>query len=525
MPIDLKKIISNVIEEGFMEVPKKVLDPIVNYYIEKLKEFKTLGKSKVSKKFGRKEFKLDFSGTRYEKINNHAKHLTIDLSNGDKSWARGDGHIQLDFSDPMRSITEVIEHEILHIIQMALGVEVGTHQKYKDKASKQGIKYPEFHAGLPKKKHITRSQHPNPASRQQNTLYKITKGTPTSYYGNPLDKPRKWSNGKGYSAGTNLITQSGPVEPSIQGWGTKRTQHSSRPIELYTDLLSMIRNLQNSFQNVISRSELENKQEIYNSKEIRKKYLVAFINQQNEIDVENVKLRVFAAPVGEYVWKQFKKILPPKLYQDYLRLMYDAFVNKESPYKYEDVKKTMSEIAQIAADRVQKEIERIENQQYNERDFKFNRLPLAVESPYTYDYLPDMDDIIPNFYEEHPAFSGATIEGAENILWAFKPIDTTVEDMARILITTKLSQILKGFESLGKQCSEDIEKLEKYNSLEDAIKAGSDALPRTFWLRLKFDMEKIYLQALVNQNLAKVLSAKIDNVFYNARVVKAIRGE
>jgi hypothetical protein len=506
MSFDLKKLILNVLEEGFMEAPKTVMQPIIDYYFEKLKDFNRLGKQKVSKEFGTKTFELDFTGTRYEYLNEpNLKKIHVTLSNGYHSSASSTGNVLLDFSEPQRALSEVLEHEILHIIQMETGKSVSGNPKYQKKAKDKGFDKSEYHAGLPKKKHISRSQHPNPGLSGQRTLYKISKSDPTSYYGY---KPATRNN-RPYA------------------YSKKRIDHSSRPIELYTDLLSTIRNLQLGFQKEISKLSIspEEKEKLKNSVPLRKKYYSVFIKDKNFNDLrivewminrEPITLKVSTPHVGDGIWYKFKKNLPENLYKDFLRLSYDAFVNREAPFDYEEIVKKVRELDDAKKEGEKEKAEKEQNRKekgivdlkfYTKfgNDSPYPTTPLA-KNDYDRDYfLPNTDDIDKKFYDKF--FKGARGEAAESILeYLFGANSREKKGDYWIILPTSRTKIIKGFQDLKKGRNEFYWFGEPDNE-EDKNKI------KLFYDKLKEKLKKIYVSALFNKEQSGYLENMIDGAY------------
>jgi hypothetical protein len=506
MSFDLKKIILNVLEEGFMEVPKKVMQPIIDYYFEKLREFNRLGKQKVSKEFGTKTFELDFTGTGYEYLNRpNPRKIYVTLSNGYQSYAMSTGKVMLDFSEPERALTEVLEHEILHIIQMETGKDISKNPRYEQKAKDKGFDKSEYHAGLPKRKHIKRSQYPNPTFHgTQRTLYKITKGDPTSYYGfKPVTK-----NNKPY------------------GYSKKRVEHSSRPIELYTDLLSTIRNLQLAFQKEISDLSIspKEKEKLKNSVPLRKKYYSVFIKDKNFNDIrvvawvvngEEIRLKVHTPYVGSDIWEKFKKNLPEKLYNDFLRLSYDAFVNREAPFDYEEIVKRVRELDTA---KKEGEKERTEKEQKRKEkgvvDLKFytrfgsETYPDSRLAKRNYDsdyFFPNTDDIDKNFYDKF--FRGNRGEASEEILYyRFGAKRIEKKDEYWMVLPSSRSKIIKGFQDL-KKARDEFYWFEELDNEKDKNKI------KLFYDKLKEKLKMTYVSALLNQEQKGYLENMIDSAY------------
>jgi hypothetical protein len=523
MSIDLKKIISNVVEEGFMEAPKKVIQPIIDYYLERLKEFRRLGREKMSQQFGDRNFELDFSDTPYEFLNSpRKKNLLVKLSNGSKSFASdGGGYIQLDFSDPLRGITDVTEHEILHVMQSGLKGHIEGKSSFQKHRSK--FKRPEGYGGLPKDKFVKRSTHPDPSHpNNPSTLFKITKDDPVAYGGYITKKVFKDDNiGRGGKiirdkSGRSRFVKAKPKkgEEKLKGYTGNRTKHQLRPVELYPDLLSSVRDLQVNFQKSILNLDVRDKKLMFNSKELRKKYLKAFIDQQKEIEVpsENgpVKIKVFNH-LAKWAFDKWKDKLPKSLYNDFLRLTYDAFVNRDAPFDYEELKTKIDEIITIDKEQQQakKEIQaqNLESGKLKASDFKFFKDSLREEYPD--DLFPIMDDIevdgkLRDFYDEK--FPSGRIEPAENILGGFgfqSPKYDRDDNNQGYFLTTKYSEIIKAFKGLKK----------------DRIQAeqGSDGydLPPEFYDKLKEDIKERYLNALRGEDRVRNAFIKDVDIAYS----------
>jgi len=473
MSIDLKKIISNVVEEGFMEAPKQVIQPIIDYYLERLKEFRRLGRKNMSQQFGHKRFDLDFSGTPYEYLNKPSKkNLLVKLSNGRKSFASdGGGYIQLDFSDPLRGITDVTEHEILHVMQSGIADHMKSKPSWEKAKSK--FKNPEARAGLPKEKFIRRSTHPEPRHpNNPSTLFKITKDDPVAYGGYIPRKVFKDDNmGRGGrwkrdSSGRTRFIKPKPKksQEKLFGYTGNRTKHHQlRPVELYPDLLSSVRDLQVNFQKSIINLDVREKKLMFNSKELRKKYLKAFIDQQKEIEVpsENgpVKIKVFNN-LAKWAFDKWKDKLPKPLYNDFLRLTYDAFVNRDAPFDYEELKTKIDEINTIDKEQKQAKqeetIKRVDSGKVKASDFKFSEYDLRQE--YADEFFPFMGKINvdgkeKDFYDAK--LPNGTTAAAEDILYQFlrNSTGTWNKDDTEFLgyfLIKNYSKIIKAFKGLRK---------------------------------------------------------------------------
>lgn len=113
-----------VLQEGYFNVPNRMLEPIKNDFIDVVRKKKT---------DVLKNYQLDFSNTSYDFLNELQPQPSVDVRFVDgKGKAKGSFHvtdkikmeknnsfIQIDYSSDKhgRILSDVIEHEILHFIQ------------------------------------------------------------------------------------------------------------------------------------------------------------------------------------------------------------------------------------------------------------------------------------------------------------------------------------------------------------------------------------------------------------------------
>ncbi len=276
-----------LLKEAF-QVPYNVIQPILDYYYESYKNFLKIGREKVTPKlFPEKNFKLDFSGTRYEFLNELKPNVNVYFLNNkhigstayfwelDKNKVNtfdktNTGNIYINFAarfEPMYYGT--IEHEVLHYLQYLI-------KKYKKIKKKKEDDY----GGLPSKKIIPSG-----------------------------------------------MTTRGKVKE-------KRTHHEYRPIEYYTNLMSAIRSLERTYEREMLKEPATYEKSIKDKKS-KKEFLEYTLkavrqNKGGTTDFYRVlsKIRNFS----------------PEIYKKYLQIIYKVFVEGEPAYNLADVKKLAQDI-------------------------------------------------------------------------------------------------------------------------------------------------------------------------------------
>ena len=139
-----------VLQEGYFHVPQKVYRHIIRDYYDILRVVKSQNIKRMTREsFPVKVYELDFSGTNFEFLNHlnpndESFHISPDwtpsikvrytssggswYNNSPRSFGEeskedrmlnrvGMGFIQIDLSDDIREVVDVIEHEILHYVQ------------------------------------------------------------------------------------------------------------------------------------------------------------------------------------------------------------------------------------------------------------------------------------------------------------------------------------------------------------------------------------------------------------------------
>jgi hypothetical protein len=124
-----------IIKEGYFHVPEKVLKDIKDFYIENAKKYIEEGGGKISmRKYPPKDFNLDFSGTNFEFLNSLNPSVTVYLTsrvsyfnwynheneNTMESFNHGNIYLQLNRHMLKGVLNQVIEHEIMHYIQLLM---------------------------------------------------------------------------------------------------------------------------------------------------------------------------------------------------------------------------------------------------------------------------------------------------------------------------------------------------------------------------------------------------------------------
>lgn len=286
----------HIIEEGFFHVPENILKPIKDFYIENYKKYLENGKGKISRRlYPPKDFKLDFTGTKFEFLNFRNPSITVYLTskgsfyhdlNHDKedtmnAFNHGNVYLQLNTSIFRRILYDTIEHEVMHYMQSLMK---NLHNEYG--------------AGFPNK-----------------NLW------------------RKDVNAQGFST---------------DGSGRTRVSHTQRPIEYYPDLLTVIRQLFQNYHDKIKRSP---DYHILIDNEKSKQYFFSqFLNAVNDSEYSG---EVFDKDLTIDTFRQFKKI-SPEFYKKILNIAYNAFVNGQPNFNPKQIEKDLRMIElNNAFDRIQ----------------------------------------------------------------------------------------------------------------------------------------------------------------------------
>jgi hypothetical protein len=270
-----------IIEEGFFHVPEKVLKDIKDFYIENYKQYLKNNRGKISRRlYPPKDFKLDFTGTKFEFLNFRNPSITVYLTskssyyhdyNHDKEdtmelYNHGNIYLQLNPNIFRRILMETIEHEVMHYIQSLMN---SLHNQYG--------------AGFPNKKLWRKNVDPH-----------------------------------GFS---------------LDGSGRTRVSHTQRPIEYYPDLLTAIRILFQDFYKRTKDYQFSEEEKI----EYKKNFFTSFLNAVN--NTENTS-NIFDEDLCINSFREFKKI-SPEFYKKMIKISYDAFVNGEPNFNPKEIEKKL----------------------------------------------------------------------------------------------------------------------------------------------------------------------------------------
>jgi len=413
-----------LLTEGLFHIPRHVYQDILDYYNESAKKVAENDIKRITDKtFPPKKFKIDLTGTRFEKLhelgdlyivvtfsmkfdvyfhthnkptkNNKVMKNTLFISNT--------GNINLDFSAPTQTNIHYIEHEMLHFIQYLI-------QKYKKlkkyKTSDIG--------GLPPKDVV-----------------------PT---GLNVD-------------GEKVDAQGVPLTG-------RQVYHTNRPVEFYPDLLSCIRQLQYEYYKH-PRERRPSKEDYFN-------------NFVKALKTPNSMLSVFA-----HISKIFNivKRNNPKLYKIYLKTAYNEFVNNEPNFDIDNIKqqqKELEELREISKEK-KKIADSIAHSNMSKLELLFNGKRSFTVDYYDRSKYSNMDD-------ENYAFSEEVFER----LPYTKRRESKKDGSEKYVISTKWKHLVKIFEKIKElKIVEKNKEWEKnynffaYNLLDDIIKHTVNLLDST----------------------------------------------
>ena len=279
-----------IIEEGYFHVPESILKPIKDFYIENYKQYLENGKGKISRRlYPPKHFELDFSGTRFEKLNDRKPSIVVyitskrsyyydynhDMIDTMFLYNQGNIYLQLNPNVVSQVLNNTIEHEVMHYIQSLM-------ERMHKKAG----------GGYPNR--------------------------------------RLWRKD---------VDEHGR---RISGTGRTRVSHSLRPVEYYPDLLTAIRTLFSDYHKMIT--HYPNYDELLNNTENKKEFFSAFLHGVNNPDYGNDKRTdYFNKSLTVDIFRDFKKI-SPEFYKKILKIAYDAFINRESNFDPKEIEKQLKVI-------------------------------------------------------------------------------------------------------------------------------------------------------------------------------------
>lgn len=243
-----------LLSEAF-EIPFDIIKPIYDYYLEGYKQYLKAPRTKIEPK----TFSLDFTGTKYEFLQYLNPAIVVELSGSlpkalgmYQSWGN---RVFLSFTDFEQVNIHTIEHEVLHYLQDLIRM----HLK---RSSRKAI-----HGGLP---------------------------------GAPVVKSI-----------LGLRSRDRIKDSQTHGLVTsRRTKHEHRPIEFYTNLNSLIRNLQYGYVKYCTGEDVN---KCVADKKEKKKYfnMLVALKSDEVSDLEKVKS------------------LSDEVYRIYIKEIYKQFINNE----------------------------------------------------------------------------------------------------------------------------------------------------------------------------------------------------
>ena len=272
------------LNESYFHLPRAVYKDIIDYYIdvyEKVhsKDIKTLSNKNIPPK----QFFLDFKNTQFEFLNELKPPPSMIVKIGNKPGRsvyyfikpnKNLSYVYLNIKDSRRTIYEIIEHEILHFVQDL----IHRHNLKIKKIKNSNI------GGLPPKKFV-----------------------PSGVDADGIDI----------------------VSPN-----NKRTlKHSFRPVEYYTNLLSVIRQLQSIYVQCYEKSGYWDK--IKDSVAAKKEFFRLFLKAVNDPSVDNFTT---IENLTVYIFRDFKEI-SLEFYKHMLKLAYAGFVNGNINFDSADIER------------------------------------------------------------------------------------------------------------------------------------------------------------------------------------------
>lgn len=339
----------SLVTEGVFELPQYVFKDILDYFNRMAKAAKESGAKRITEKsFPIRNFPINLKGTNYEFLigalapYTKGKGLTLNVSltmNPDQVFYHNwhvstkkntfaedlTGNIQLCLTHVQSTNFHVLEHEVLHYIQELL-------KKYKQVS---GYKDQEI-GGLP------------------------------SFGVLPMDRDVD-----GYLK----------KDASARRTRFRRVNHSNRPTEYYTDLLSALRELQITY---------ESERRVHGTG--KKEFFEMFLS-----DIKRNKSVGDVSPMATSVFKSIRNS-NYELYKVLLKKIYSSFMNGYPNFDFDEIKKEVREVKEIGHRKAEEAAQKKMEMPYEERIFN-NLSPFQVRYHDTPDYS-NLDDGNYAFSEE-----------------------------------------------------------------------------------------------------------------------------
>jgi len=389
-------------------VPRKAFAEVLQYVADSYKR-KVFGDVErvTLKQFPPKEFNLDFTGTNYQHLNVIKPKVVISFKASGQSFFMevdpnkinpytmkdGVGYIVFSFSERLQSIlSEVAEHEMFHYLQYAaVTYKIKTNQIPNITLNQ----YSKYLGGLPSKQVIPTDVSISGLKMGENKKWTVALGPLINnqiLYANkrPIVIPAKTQEEawalfqKKFPSAITQYPQGSLSMKDMSGKylkGSKRVEHTSRPVEYYTDLLSIIRVMQ-----------FEYNDKFHDMK--KEQFFMLFTKDTLSDRLRQISNIIYAHDLFQSFKDNTKKKIVAggkSLYKTVLHKMYSGFINDDTAGTVAEIKQVVNKFHEdITNWRTKAKAEQEEPKELGvtEKDFhatsmRFMRLE---------DWLVDLDD-------------------------------------------------------------------------------------------------------------------------------------
>lgn len=295
---NLQDSYTHIIEEGFFHVPENVLKPIKEFYIENYKQYINNSNKRITRRlYPPKDFRLNFTGTKLEYLNFRNPTVTVYLTSKGSHYSNYNHHGEdtMNLFGNGNLYLQLSTNSYRRIISDVIEHEVMHYIQFLMKDL-----HKEYGAGFPNKR-----------------LW------------------RKDVDAHGYTH---------------TGSRTTRVAHSQRPIEYYTDLLTVVRELFYDYHNKIKRNPHYDILKV--NEKAKRFFFTDFINAVNDPEYSE---GFFNKDLTIDIVRQFKKV-SPEFYRKILTIAYNAFVNGEPNFNPSELEKQFRKMQlDDAFNRIQRE--------------------------------------------------------------------------------------------------------------------------------------------------------------------------
>jgi len=365
------KLYDTILTEA-LEIPRHVFKELEDYIVEIAKKIGINDIKRLTQKSAPpKEFKIDFTGTRWEFLNvmnprikmylsmgrNKTYYSNTDPVGGDKDTIRsGKGYMMIDYRDGLqRIISEILEHEVAHFVQYSIQANENRKREGGSSGDRFANKKKPLIGGLPNARHLPKDLTVSGRKIKSGKTWQLHKfgnrePFPTingirSWVLNAPDHNTAVRKAKGYMG--DKWTKDHKMVAQAREISNKRVEHTHRPIEYYTDMLSLIRVLQYNY----------HQEQIVGWESFTKKeYFQKFMSGKHDSLASRKQM-----DMAYRIFKIFKS-LPKPLYQQVLKRVYNIFVNKDVKKDFDEIKKILKDTEEaIVKGRTENEIAAIKN--------------------------------------------------------------------------------------------------------------------------------------------------------------------